>query len=72
VFLPGRIIQAADILTWDLVKTMLHKSLDPVMEDVDNWLSHVEDDIINQLEIDRSPLLMVSSTMSQRSLEQEL
>jgi hypothetical protein len=38
---------------------MLHKSFDPVLlEDIDNWLSHVKVDIINQLEIDRSPLLI--------------
>jgi hypothetical protein len=39
---PGSIIQAANIFAWDLVETMLHKSLNPVLEDTDNWLSHVE------------------------------
>ena len=56
--IPGSIVQTADILAWDLVKTMLQKSLDPILEDADNWLGHVEDNVINQLEVDRSALLV--------------
>jgi hypothetical protein len=37
---------------------MLCKSLDPILEDADNWLGHVEDYVINQLEVDRSALLV--------------
>jgi hypothetical protein len=37
---------------------MLRKSLDPILEDVDNWLGHVEDYVMNQLEVDRSVLLV--------------
>jgi hypothetical protein len=49
-----------DILAWDLVKTMLCKSLNPILEHMDNWLGHVEDHVINinQIEVDRSALLM--------------
>ena len=34
------------------------KSLDPILEHADDWLSHVEDNVINQLEVDRPTLLM--------------
>ena len=56
--IPCSVIQTADILAWDLVKTMLCKSLNPILEHTDNWLGHVEDHVINQLEVDRSALLM--------------
>ena len=39
----GSIIQTADIFAWDLVKTMLCKSLNPILEHADDWLGHVED-----------------------------
>ena len=56
--IPGSIIQTADILAWDLVKTMLCKSLNPILEHADDWLGHVEDHVVNQLEVDRPALLM--------------
>ncbi len=56
--IPGSIVQTADILAWGLVKTMLCKSLNPILEHVDDWLGHFEDHVINQLEVDRSALLM--------------
>ena len=56
--IPCSIIQTADILTWDLVKTMLCKSLNLILEYADDWLGHIEDHVINQLEVDRSALLM--------------
>jgi len=56
--IPCSVIQTADILAWDLVKTMLYKSLNPILEHADDWLGHIEDHIINQLEVDRSALLM--------------
>jgi len=37
---------------------MLCKSLNPILEHVDDWLGHVEDNVINQLEVDRPALLM--------------
>ena len=37
---------------------MLRKTLDPILEHMDNWFSHIEDHIINQLEVDRSALLV--------------
>jgi hypothetical protein len=37
---------------------MLCKSLNPILEYVDHWLGHIEDHIINQLEVDRFALLM--------------
>jgi len=37
---------------------MLRKTLDPILEDTDNWISRIEDHIINQLEVDRSTLLV--------------
>ncbi len=39
-------------LAWHLVETVLRETLDPNLEDTDNWFSHVEDDIINQLNVD--------------------
>ena len=56
--IPCSVIQTADILTWDLVKTMICKALNPILEHVDDWLGHIEDHIINQLEVDRSSLLV--------------
>ncbi len=47
-----------DVLAWDFVKSMLCKTLDSILEDADNWFSHIEDHIINQLEVDRSALLV--------------
>jgi len=38
---------------------MLCKSLNPILEHTDNWLGHVEDHVINQLEVNRSALLMI-------------
>ncbi len=37
---------------------MLRKTLDPILEDMDNWFSHIEDHIINQPEVDKSALLV--------------
>ena len=56
--IPDSILQAVDILAWNLVKTMLRKSLDPILEDADNRLGHVEDNVINQLDVERSALLV--------------
>jgi hypothetical protein len=47
-----------DILAWDLVKAMLSKSLDPILQHTNNGFVNVEDHIIGQLEVDRSSLLM--------------
>jgi len=56
--IPCSVIQTADILAWDLVKTMLCKSLNPILEHAGHWLGHIEDHVINQLEVDRCALLM--------------
>jgi hypothetical protein len=56
--IQGIIVQAADVLAWNLVMTMLGKSFDPILEDADNWLGHVEDYVVNQLEVDGSALLV--------------
>jgi hypothetical protein len=40
------------------VKAMLRKSLDPILQHANNGFGHVEDHIIDQLEVDRSSLLM--------------
>jgi len=56
--IPCSIIQTADILAWDFVQSMLCKTFDPTLEDTDNCLSHVEDNIRNQLKVDRSTLLV--------------
>ena len=65
-----------DILAWDLVKIMLCKSLNPILEHRDNRLSHVEDHVTNKLEVDRSALLMnwklVEGFVNNVSLKQEL
>ncbi len=37
---------------------MLSKSLDPILQQANKGLGHVEDHIIDQLELDRSSLLM--------------
>ena len=55
---PGSVVQAANVLAWDLKQSMFCKSLDPILEHADDWLSHVEDNVINQLEVDRPALLM--------------
>jgi len=55
---PGSIIKTANVLTWNLEQSMCRKSLDPTLEYADNWLSHIEDNVINQLEVDRASLLM--------------
>ena len=44
---PGSVVQAANILAWDLKQSMFCKSLDPIFEHADDWLSHVEDSVIN-------------------------
>ncbi len=37
---------------------MLCKSLNPILEHSDDWLGHVDDHVINHLEVDRPALLM--------------
>ena len=55
---PGSVVQAVIVLAWDLKQSMFCKSFDLNLEHVDDWLSHVEDNVINQLEVDRHALLM--------------
>ncbi len=51
------IIEGANILAWNLAQPLFSANLDPFLQDLFNWISHNENNIVDQREENGASLL---------------